>query len=288
MTRIWDTFPFCGELDMLECRLRHLDGQVYRHVIAEAEVTYSGQPRALTFPDARERFAPWADKIIYLPVRADQLPQGIDPPCVSPVPLTDMCERAWARERAQRDALMRGVGSTGDDLVMVGDLDEIPDPPVLAALRAKPPAKPVVLAMRVAVFAVDWLHPRLGLDTVIARPGQVGPFGSGLRYWKHSSPRINGGGWHFSWMGGPDAIARKAAAHAHLEVSDAILQANADGRLYERGWSPWDETRLIPIDTSATWPDWIASRECPAAWFRPRLGHMILVKSPCQGWDEHF
>jgi len=43
--RIYDTFLFSGEMDMLECRLYELqDTDVYRHVIIEAGVTFQGRP----------------------------------------------------------------------------------------------------------------------------------------------------------------------------------------------------------------------------------------------------
>jgi hypothetical protein len=249
---IWDTFLFAGELDLLELRLRHLDGLAHRHVIAEATTTFGGQPRSLTFPDHAERFAPWADRIVYIPVT--DLPQGPGLP--------------WAREHAQRDALWRGMDGCGpDDLVLLGDLDEIPN---TAALTMHTPLRPVVLAMRWLVFAVDWQHPRLGLNTVVMCRRQLKSFSKGPIRDKKQLARVYSGGWHLSWLGGPEAIDAKADAHAHQELTAGIKQANAAGRLYESGWCPWDDLQLQPIDVDDRWPEPIFKRECPPAWFRPR------------------
>jgi hypothetical protein len=252
--RIWDTFLFAGELDLLELRLRHLDGLAHRHVIAEATTTFGGQPKPLIFPAHAERFAPWADRIVYIPV--DDLPHG-------PVP--------WAREHAQRDALGPGMeGSWPRDLVLLGDVDEIPDRPTLAGLAADPPLRPVVLEMSWRVFAVDWCHPRPGLNTVVMSRWQLESFSKGPIRDKKRLARIFGGGWHLSWLGGPEAIDAKAAAHAHQELSPMIRAANAAGRLYEVGWCPWDGLHLQPADVDATWPEAIWKREVPPVWFRPR------------------
>lgn len=76
--RIFDTFLFRDELDLLECRLVQMENwPVYRHVLVESPLDHQGHPKPLYFYDNRERFAPWADRITHviadLPERADPM-----------------------------------------------------------------------------------------------------------------------------------------------------------------------------------------------------------------------
>lgn len=268
--RIWDTVMYRGEADMLELRLRHLEDTVYRHVIVEAGVTFSGQPKPFHFADNRDRFAPWMDRIIYIAVDAEDLPAGLDTPSMAPVSMPALAPKAWAREHAQREQAGRGVyAAEPDDLILIADVDEIPAIDVLDGLKVHPPAAPMNLEMRNHVFAVDWLHPGpvrcTGVSTHRNLPQHMHKTRS-----RDALLVIPGAGWHFSWLGGPAAIDAKNAEHAHQELAPKITRANREGRLYERGWCPWDDTPLLPVEVDDSYPEWIVKRQCPDSWFRPR------------------
>jgi hypothetical protein len=260
---------FRGELDLLEMRLAHLEDAVHRHVIVEAGVTFSGRRKIFWFAEHRERFAAWADRIIYIAVAADDLPPGTDPPSAAPVSMPALAPKAWAREHAQREHAGRGLrGADPGDVVLIADVDELPAVEVLDGLRRYPPAGPLTLEMRNHVFAVDWLHPGpvrcTGVTTYRNLP----------KYLHQARSRdgllvIPDAGWHFSWLGGPDAIEEKNADHAHQELAWKISQANKAGKLYEQGWCPWDDTWLKAVEVDETYPEYIASRKCPGSWFRP-------------------
>jgi beta-1,4-mannosyl-glycoprotein beta-1,4-N-acetylglucosaminyltransferase len=53
---IYDCFPFFNELELLELRLHELAPVVDRHVLVEATVTHSGQPKPLHFADNEDPF----------------------------------------------------------------------------------------------------------------------------------------------------------------------------------------------------------------------------------------
>ena len=109
MHRVWDCIMLRDELEMLECRLRELDGKVHKTVLVESRTTHRGDPKPLHYMDNRERFAPWADRIIH--ITAD-LPMHPDP---------------WVREHSQRDAALRGLADADPgDMVLIADVDEIP------------------------------------------------------------------------------------------------------------------------------------------------------------------
>ena len=68
--RLWDTFLFGDELDILECRLtEYADTDVYRHVIVEADKDRQGHRKPLYFQENMDRFAPFLDRIIHVPVK---------------------------------------------------------------------------------------------------------------------------------------------------------------------------------------------------------------------------
>jgi len=236
------------ELDLLELRLRTMDPYAGRWAIVESASTFQGDPKPLAYPAAGARFAQWAGRIDYHPV---DLPPG----------------QPWATERAQRDqlAIPLAAARPGDTVIM-SDLDEIPD-----LSQWQPAAHPQTFVLRQHVFAVDWIHP-VPLAAPVAIPWTVhlacpAPM-SHVRDHKHKWPKTYGG-WHFSWLGGPAAIAEKAAAHAHTELSALIAAENTRGRLYERGWVPWDRRQQIAVEVDETWPEWIWKRECPSSWFAP-------------------
>ena len=64
--RIIDAFTFFNELDLLEFRLECLYPHVERFVISEANITFSGIPKAFVFEENRDRFSKYLDKIEYL------------------------------------------------------------------------------------------------------------------------------------------------------------------------------------------------------------------------------
>jgi beta-1,4-mannosyl-glycoprotein beta-1,4-N-acetylglucosaminyltransferase len=265
--KVYDTFLFGGELEMLQCRLEELDSSpVYRHVIVEGTMDHIGNPKPLYFQEHREVFAPWLDKIIY--VVADDMPtvaQQEDP---------------WMREYAQREHLRDGLADAGlDDLVLVCDVDEIPSS---AALSLHPEGM-VALMMRLSMFAVDWVYREPTKVSIAGRYRDLlrMPLGwmrdNGIR---HTYPVVEDAGWHFTWLGGPEAITRKALhGSCHAELTDMILDGNASEEWYQQGYTwhgadhyPPDRraSRMEAVDVDETWPAYIRERRCPASWFRPR------------------
>lgn len=264
--RVFDTFLFGDELDMLQMRLEELDGKVDRHVLVEATVDHQGNPKLLHYAENRDRFARWADRITHVTVHD--------------LPGREQSGNPWAREYAQRMAVWRGLEGDAEpaDLVLVCDVDEIPSD---FALSMKPDGI-VAMGMRLAMFAVDWVHPA---ETRIAVAGRVRDLAAAPLFSLRDNgvrarlPLVDGCGWHFTWLGGPDAIRRKAAQFCHLELQEMILAGNDAGEWYEQGYTwhgegPYPPPRrfgkLEAAEVDGTWPAYIRERRCPENWFRPR------------------
>lgn len=266
-TRVYDTFLFGGELDILECRLRELEGcdSIYRHVIVEGTTTFQGTPKPLYYQDNLERFQPWSHKIRYVTLTPSTIEPGKQP------------GDAWAREHSSRQATWEGLhDAEPGDIIIHGDADEVLSP---AALTYLPEVDfPCKFALRWAHFAVDWLTPWVWPAPSVCRFMQVPNF-TALREGGWPTLPLAGVGWHLTWLGGPDAIIRKVNAFSHTERIAEITAGARAGKYYERGllWAGGipdgtihDETQLIAADVDESWPRWVYERKCPESWFRPR------------------
>ena len=256
MKRVWDTFPFSGELDLLEARLTELDGVVYRHVLVESALTYTGRAKPLYYAENRDRFAAWADRIVH--VVADNADQTSNP----------------GREWAQRNALWHGLQDyEAGDVLITGDADEIPHPGDLAALAEFEgrwrPWKIMHKHHPVAVNLRDWTY----WGGYVPHRGTGRPDMLELRQRLHS--RVirtrEGRGWHFSWLGGPEAM--KVKARTLLETDYANIMDNGAGSFYRDKLNPGSGDRQLElVDIDGTWPRFMQERRGPAWWYWPGPG----------------
>jgi hypothetical protein len=258
--KIWDTFLFFNELDLLECRLTELYGNVDRFVIVESPLTFQGIPKPLHYADNKDRFAPWKDKIVH--VVAD-LPDGS----------LNEREQAFHREAAQREYIFNGLTDAApEDIILLSDVDEIPSRNIVNPYMWTG----VSLQMAYHMFAVDWMHPSACHATLVQRMGGISDFQK-LRDMKGGWPKVENAGHHFTFLGGPDSIREKLNAYSHVELRDWLL--NFGDRLYADGlgfaYEGHPPAVPVPVQQRAieiddTFPQWIRERKCPAIWFRPK------------------
>lgn len=229
MPKVFDCTLFFNELDLLEIRLHELAPVVDRFVIAEANTTFSGLPKALHYAENSGRFSAFADRITHVVVDTAALGEV----------------GSWERRRRQCEGLLRGLAdAAADDVVILSDVDEIVMAPAVAAVRARPPKAWEVLCfeLRMSNFFVNlechvkWLRsgPRAarradigsmeGLRRVRGPASGARDVFRALKAWRemgHPIRRrvIRDAGWHFSYLGGLDAVRQKLdsfAAHDHL------------------------------------------------------------------------
>lgn len=231
---IYDCFIVFNELDLLEIRLNLLKDVVDKFVVVEGVLTHTGKPKPLYFNDNKSRFVAFADKIIHVIV--DDFPS----------PPTDYTEQqaSWMREDFQRNAILRGLtDANADDIVIVGDVDEIPRPEVIAKAKASHFTGISTLCLDISCYYLNFknfVHRYITATKMFSYGALDDP-----ETWKNTivldkhDPMVNRGkmptaircmrtprmikhaGWHFSYMGGAEAIVRKIDAIA-------IEYANAD------------------------------------------------------------
>jgi len=253
---VWLPVMFRDELDMLRFRLEATQDWDARHVIVESPVTHRGVPKPLWYQENATRFALWADRIEHVVT---------DLPDVPP----------WGREHAQRDAAWPVIKeqAANTDTVIIGDCDEIPSP---ALMDWAGPAAVIAVRMRTTLFAVDWEVPPVHLppQCVAAKAGWLRMMGSGLaavRDQRGKWPVFEDGGWHFSWIGGPERQRDKletATCHTELlgTIEGDMIRDGTRWRTSEDGGG----LPVVPVDVDGSWPAFVRERRCPPEWFRPR------------------
>ena len=123
---IYDCFMYYDEDLLLDLRLNALNKYVKKFVITEATYTHNGSPKKFNFDI--NKYKKFKDKIIYIIV--DKQPQNIFELNreTQKSKKDKMILNGMARDYFQRENLIKGLKNTEDeDLIIVSDLDEIPN-----------------------------------------------------------------------------------------------------------------------------------------------------------------
>jgi len=257
---VFDCFTFFNELDLLEFRLRLLSDVVDKFVICESNYTHSGKLKPYYFEENKSRYAKWIDKIIYLPI--EQSVEGLNFDKVTTYTPTN---GSWILENQQRMALLyAGEIMKDDDFVLVGDLDEIPNPEAIIALEQ---SGIIVNGINNAVSFPMIFHyyymncqmegyDRIWNGTVACFADyfkQVGP--QYFRDHRNHFTRIPvNAGYHFSYLGGPDKVKTKIESFAHTEfnrpdITSDVNISNAVNNGQDIFKRPGISYKVVPIES---------------------------------------
>jgi beta-1,4-mannosyl-glycoprotein beta-1,4-N-acetylglucosaminyltransferase len=215
--KVFDCFTFFNELDLLEFRLKFLDSHVDHFVIAESNLTHSGQRKPYNFPEVKDRFKPWEHKIIYL-----QVEQSTESLVFEEQKKYNPGSASWKLENEQRNALLNATTYMKDsDIVLLSDLDEIPSP--VAIKKARSSSKPVAFSLLAHYYFINcqgakndrWWKGCIAVTA--AQFKEITP--QGLRDKRDVYPSLPEAGWHFSFLGGIEKIKEKLQATAHTEYN---------------------------------------------------------------------
>jgi beta-1,4-mannosyl-glycoprotein beta-1,4-N-acetylglucosaminyltransferase len=200
---IIDICPFFNELDVLELRVRELNGLVDRHIVLQSRETHAGNPKPLFLDTLEPRWRPWRWKLESVTVPT--LPATATP---------------WEREQAPRHVIGSLLdGYAPDDLVLMSDVDEIPSRESVREHMAKVTDTAWVgFLVPAYYYYLNLRVPSLWRGIALARVETVRRVGAQtIRDARQHPPLLATGGWHFSYLGGVDAIQQKLAAFAHRE-----------------------------------------------------------------------
>jgi beta-1,4-mannosyl-glycoprotein beta-1,4-N-acetylglucosaminyltransferase len=210
MAKTYDCFMFFNEFDLLRIRLREIYDWVDFFVLVEGSHTHTGNPKPFYFKEHQGEFKEFGDKVIARTV--DLPPHGKEP------------WFGWGREIFQRSAIngiLEERGLDDQDIVLSGDVDEIPKTKVIEEYRERTDI--CAIEETTYHYNLNCMLETPTLDPKICRYKSVKEVGvSDLRYYHHAHPVhvIRNGGWHLSFMGGTARIIEKMKSYAHYDVRD--------------------------------------------------------------------
>jgi beta-1,4-mannosyl-glycoprotein beta-1,4-N-acetylglucosaminyltransferase len=264
--KVFDCFTFYNEFDLLEIRLEEMWDKVDHFVISEANTTHAGSPKDFLLLDNWERFKPYADKIIHL--RIEDMPGVID-------------NNFWHNEKHQRNCLVRGLTSaTENDIVMIGDIDEIIRPSSIEQIRNDQqhslwgfrapcfnfklnymwiyvqPYQVYAMAVKVKRLVSSFQS----LDQARVQHGGQWP-NRPLEYDDGHDLAIQHGGWHFSSLGDTDHVKNKYRQYAHNEKQETIEAIDVEKYIAENKTSIGSDHIFQPVVLDEYFPKTILNNK---------------------------
>lgn len=207
----YDLFTLNGEMDLLEIRFNVLNDVVDKFIIVEGVETFSGYPRILSWVERnRDRFEEWEHKVEYCIVSDYDDPDIISQMQGRPYVDQPAFQRAFYQKEMLRKTLER-LNPDDEDYVYYGDADEIWKPKEIddQVYKLRQLAYSYYLNNRSeedwrGTIVTKWKNLKNGcLNDMRANPVNI----------------LEDGGWHFTNLGGLEAIKRKIQSYDHQEVN---------------------------------------------------------------------
>ena len=209
--KIFDCFIFNHEIELLEIRLNILNDYVDKFVITEGDMTFSGLPKESHFLNNKGRFAKWEDKIILNQINIPE------------------CESPWHREIYSRNAMVNLDIFNDDDLIVMSDGDEIPNPEILEqASEWVSDDTHFTFEQSCYAYWMNNLYSDKWFGTRAATYKYVNNTTvDDIREGTEDESKITGsvitnGGWHFTYLGNEDHIRQKINSFCdrHFDVPE--------------------------------------------------------------------
>ena len=258
---IFDCFQYFNEDHIADLRFNILDEYVDFFVVVESTVNHQGQARKLHFD--KNKYKKFQNKIVYIEV--DDTPDNIKKPHTGGESLV---------EQHQRNSIMKGLNKSQDnDLIILSDVDEIPD---LNKLKVFDKNKYAVFSQKMFMYKLNllnlnennWHGSKICLKKNLKSPQWL----RNLKFKKYPFWRIDkqknlqiidNGGWHFAYLQDVKNISKKIKSFAHGEFNKAEivseknieLKINQGEDVLGRGY----KIKKIEIDSS--YPEYIINNK---------------------------
>jgi beta-1,4-mannosyl-glycoprotein beta-1,4-N-acetylglucosaminyltransferase len=212
---VYDCFLFFNEFDLLEIRLNELKEVVDVFVACESTITFTGKKKPLWLTDQKSRFKDF--NIQYLVY--DRPPNTNNP---------------WLNEHNQRNYLQRGLVKCDDsDIILLSDVDEIPESDFLGNFSGNGIWS---LGMPLSYYYVNNVSDEVWGSAALTRFKTVKEMDMSTlrRALKLRTNGRDGGGNHFSYIGGREQIQLKLESFSHQELALVFNNpANIDKHLQD-------------------------------------------------------
>ena len=283
--KIFDCIRFLNEYELLEMRFEILWDYVDFFVITESSLTHSGIPKKLNFQENRARFSKYQDKILYnkiesVPTDFSKLmnfrPYGLNysdwnPNSKQPFILDPI---SYHREAYERDCMIFGILKNYssielDDIIMISDLDEIPNPRILENTSWVNPDKFYICEQNAYWYKLNLLYEKGWKGTRLYRfryleGGKKGVHKVHSDY--TSCEYIENGGWHFSWMTDEISFVEKLAAQPEIWFNTEERRM-ASKEIVEKRQDPFGRhLELRKVEVDETYPEFIRNNLPRYSW----------------------
>ena len=254
---IYDCFQFFNEEHIVDLRFNILNKFVDTFVIVESTINHQGQNKKLNFDI--KKFSKFKNKINYIVV--EDTPKDIIKPHTGGESLV---------EQHQRNSLIKGLNKASDnDLVILSDVDEIPD---LNKLKEYDKNKYAVFSQKMFMYKLNLLNLREnnwhGSKICLKKNLKSPQWLRNLKFkkypfWRIDKPKniqiIKDGGWHFAYLHTAENISQKIKSFAHGEFNkenltdEKEIQKRIENKedIFNRGYD------LKKIDIDESYPDYI-------------------------------
>jgi beta-1,4-mannosyl-glycoprotein beta-1,4-N-acetylglucosaminyltransferase len=258
---IFDCFQYFNEDHIADLRFNILDEYVDFFVVVESTVNHQGQTRKLHFD--KNKYKKFQNKIIYIEV--DDTPDNIKKPHTGGESLV---------EQHQRNSIMKGLNKSQDnDLIILSDVDEIPD---LNKLKVFDKNKYAVFSQKMFMYKLNllnlnennWHGSKICLKKNLKSPQWL----RNLKFKKYPFWRIDkqknlqiidNGGWHFAYLQDVKNISKKIKSFAHGDFNKAEivseknieLKINQGEDVLGRGY------KIEKIEIDSSYPEYIINNK---------------------------
>ncbi len=241
---IFDMFPFNNEAELFELRVELLKHSVDKFVIQEVGETHSGKAKAMLVETLSRKLGV-QDRVIIQTLPT--FPVGLAP-----------FERDWFQRNLATDFLKSKVSET--DIVLYGDVDEIPNPRLVMELDEilrldRYPFAAFAQEMNYCYFnyreSTGRLLSHLGEFKSVPRKqkkwiGTVAWSGwalkgkqpadlrNGLKIDLDNGIRLPNGGWHYSYVGGPGESAFERFKHKLMDSAHQEFNTEKTLKMFNR------------------------------------------------------
>jgi beta-1,4-mannosyl-glycoprotein beta-1,4-N-acetylglucosaminyltransferase len=255
--KIYDSFLFFNELDLLEIRLEVLNDHVDYFILSECDTTFSGLPKPFYFEQNKEHFSKFLNKIIHIKNYNSGEIHKIENNHqneksiifekiinfyqeIKESPLTGNGLPHWCRDFLHREFVKLGMHKCEDeDLIIFSDLDEIPNPE-----KIKLDGDSYLLHMKNLIYYINkenitdkWWgsivtkYKNLKEKSLNKVRNEIKGYNilgntNDLRF-----QVIENAGWHFSFMGGTERVQKKIISYGHQEYNHPSLLGQVDNRI---------------------------------------------------------
>lgn len=253
MRKLYDCFSLYQEKELLDLRIHHLYDVVDKFVIVEGDRTFAGKEIPCFFDSVRDEYD-WAkDKIIHVRVKLKAEPKD-----------------RWENEAIQRDGFIEGItDAQPDDLILINCIDEIPRTEMLEEFKKS--EESILTLLELQNFYYYFNGKDIGPGAIFPCPVLTSK--KNITHGTHAlwDNRYNyvvtpDAGWHFSFLGGVDAIKKKLEAFSHSEFDTdyykdpkRLEQVIANGGdIFER---PEREYEFVSITPNSDFPDYLIANK---------------------------